>query len=188
MKPEKGQKVYALVETYGEIEEAGENGEAEAESKADLADYKQCGAGWVRVVERVSKGKSYAVGKSSTKRKAGLVTDFSGYDDGSSCPEFKTLGWRPSCGCGGESMRGLVLDPFAGSGTAGVVALTEGRDFIGFDLNPDYCKMANDRLAAVKDGVPTKERRAGQGSLLTTCELDSGESAGDKRQAHHHDG
>jgi len=72
----------------------------------------------------------------------------------------------PVCGCNSETKCGVVLDPFAGSGTAGIVALTEGRDFIGFDLNPDYCKMANERLSAVMDGVPVKERRAGQGSLL----------------------
>lgn len=41
---------------------------------------------------------------------------------------------------------GLVLDPFAGSGTTGVVALRHGRDFTGIELNPDYVAMANRRL------------------------------------------
>jgi hypothetical protein len=45
-------------------------------------------------VERISTGKSYAVGKSEAKRDAGLATAFSGYNDGSSSPEFRTLGWR----------------------------------------------------------------------------------------------
>ena len=41
---------------------------------------------------------------------------------------------------------GVVLDPFAGSGTTGVVALRHGRDFIGIELNPEYVTMANNRI------------------------------------------
>lgn len=41
---------------------------------------------------------------------------------------------------------GTVLDPFAGSGTTGEVSLLNGRNFIGIELNPDYHKMATDRL------------------------------------------
>lgn len=43
---------------------------------------------------------------------------------------------------------GTVLDPFAGSGTTGVVAKRLGRNFIGCEINPDYAKMAADRIAA----------------------------------------
>ena len=46
---------------------------------------------------------------------------------------------------------GLVLDPFMGSGTTGVVAKRLGRGFIGIDINPDYCDMAADRIDAVKE-------------------------------------
>ena len=46
---------------------------------------------------------------------------------------------------------GFVLDPFMGSGTTGVVAGRLGRGFIGIDINPDYCEMAADRIAAVKE-------------------------------------
>lgn len=42
---------------------------------------------------------------------------------------------------------GIVLDPFAGAGTTGVVCKEEGRKFIGIELNPEYVKMANDRIA-----------------------------------------
>jgi site-specific DNA-methyltransferase (adenine-specific) len=41
---------------------------------------------------------------------------------------------------------GLVLDPFLGSGTAAVVARRLGRSFLGIDINPDYCRMAERRL------------------------------------------
>ena len=39
-----------------------------------------------------------------------------------------------------------VLDPFAGSGTTGVVALRHDRDFIGIELNETYAEMARRRI------------------------------------------
>jgi len=56
---------------------------------------------------------------------------------------------RP-CVLAGSRKGGLVLDPFCGSGTTGVVALEEGRKFIGIDLNPAYVEMANERISKVK--------------------------------------
>jgi DNA modification methylase len=41
---------------------------------------------------------------------------------------------------------GLVLDPFTGSGTVGLVALRHERNFLGFELNPEYAKMARERI------------------------------------------
>lgn len=41
---------------------------------------------------------------------------------------------------------GIVLDPFMGSGTTGVVAYKNGREFIGIELNPEYIKLAEERL------------------------------------------
>lgn len=40
----------------------------------------------------------------------------------------------------------LVLDPFAGSGTTGVVAKRHGRRFLGIELNPEYVQLAERRL------------------------------------------
>jgi DNA modification methylase len=50
------------------------------------------------------------------------------------------------CILAGCPENGIVLDPFAGSGTTGVVAIRHKRDFIGIELNPDYITMANNRL------------------------------------------
>jgi site-specific DNA-methyltransferase (adenine-specific) len=41
---------------------------------------------------------------------------------------------------------GIVLDPFAGSGTTAVVAQRLGRKYVGIEINPEYCKMAKGRL------------------------------------------
>ena len=40
---------------------------------------------------------------------------------------------------------GVVLDPFGGSGTTGVVAEKLGRDYILIELNPNYIEMADNR-------------------------------------------
>ena len=40
----------------------------------------------------------------------------------------------------------LVCDPFMGSGTTGKMAIQEVRKFIGFDISPEYCDMANRRI------------------------------------------
>jgi len=54
-----------------------------------------------------------------------------------------TTGW---CECECKSwMRGIVLDPFAGSGTTGEIALKMGRRFIGIDLYRTYLDMARTR-------------------------------------------
>lgn len=47
---------------------------------------------------------------------------------------------------------GIVLDPFCGSGRTGIMALKLGRQFIGIDINPKYCKMAEKALRQVKKG------------------------------------
>lgn len=41
---------------------------------------------------------------------------------------------------------GVVLDPFLGSGTTAVAAKRSGRDFIGIDIDPGYCRIAENRL------------------------------------------
>lgn len=41
---------------------------------------------------------------------------------------------------------GIVLDPFMGAGTTAVVAKKLNRNYIGFELNESYIKIANDRL------------------------------------------
>ena len=41
---------------------------------------------------------------------------------------------------------GMVLDPFCGTGTTGLAALTLGRRFTGIDLNPAFADLAAERL------------------------------------------
>jgi DNA modification methylase len=50
------------------------------------------------------------------------------------------------CILAGSATGDTVLDPFTGSGTTGAVALNHGRRFIGIELNPDYIKLAENRI------------------------------------------
>jgi len=51
------------------------------------------------------------------------------------------------CVLAGSKPNDVILDPFAGSGTVGVVALKHNRNFVGIELNPTYADIARDRLA-----------------------------------------
>jgi DNA modification methylase len=54
------------------------------------------------------------------------------------------------CILAGSPAGGVVLDPFFGSGTTGVVARRQGRNFIGVELNEKYIEIAKSRLAEVE--------------------------------------
>ena len=47
----------------------------------------------------------------------------------------------------------IVLDPFLGSGTTAVACKQLNRHFIGIEINPDYCKIAKERLMGVPDSL-----------------------------------
>ncbi|AQR67017.1 site-specific DNA-methyltransferase [Janthinobacterium sp. LM6] len=60
---------------------------------------------------------------------------------------------------------GVVLDLFMGSGTTALAAKRCGRDFVGFELNPDYCAIIEQRLAALaqelaEPAAPKAEKKA----------------------------
>lgn len=48
---------------------------------------------------------------------------------------------------------GVVLDPFTGSGSTDKAAVLEGFRFIGCELNPEYIKLAEARIAAAEAEV-----------------------------------
>lgn len=50
------------------------------------------------------------------------------------------------CILAGSRENGVVLDPFMGSGTTGIVARKLNRNFVGCELNPEYQKMATRRI------------------------------------------
>jgi DNA modification methylase len=117
----------------------------------------ECGAPRERVIERLG---SYEEQPGRVKRASGVTmrndADVHGGRVGDGRPRGAES-WQPTCDCGvNETVDQrfghpgwepqLVLDPFCGSGTVGVVALRHGRRFIGIDANPEYCEMARNRI------------------------------------------
>ncbi len=46
----------------------------------------------------------------------------------------------------GSPRRGVILDPFMGVGTTAMVARKLERNYIGFEINPEYLKITEKRL------------------------------------------
>lgn len=60
--------------------------------------------------------------------------------------DYSEKGYKPTCNCNAEFTGGIVLDPFFGAGTTGLVALKQNKKFIGIELNPEYIEIAKKRL------------------------------------------
>ena len=60
----------------------------------------------------------------------------------------------------------VVLDGFCGSGSTRVAAEGLGRRFLGFEIDPHWCQVANDRIAAAARGLTVSDLRRGQGQLF----------------------
>lgn len=105
-----------------------------------------CDAPWARVLDRTFHGDRRA-----GRRDLDAVEGAGGnVKMGDACwnqyEPPRTSGWEPSCACGSEVQPCIVLDPFAGSGTTGLVALRLGRRFLGLELNPDYADLSRRRI------------------------------------------
>jgi len=86
----------------------------------------------------------------------------------------RTGEWEQACDCpvvGDYTEPGIVLDPFAGSGTTCLVAKRLGRRFVGIDLNPEYVAMAQERVGI---DVDEPERLLGDGETSLKAYTDGG--------------
>ncbi len=111
----------------------------------------ECGAPWERMVEKdrrfesgSGKAGNLPIGKNGPNLQGGGETV-----DVRRGPvvDTTTVGWRPTCDHEGDPVPCRVLDPFAGSGTVGLVAERLGRHSILIDASEDYCQMARERTA-----------------------------------------
>jgi DNA modification methylase len=118
-----------------------------------------CGAPWRRVSEKRRVRTRPGLDSKSYDRTTGEIIDdgvakpwrdrveIGNRDPGRHVTEFNTLGWAPTCKCDyRESIPCTVLDPFAGSGTAVMVARRLGRHAIGLEASAEYCRMARERI------------------------------------------
>jgi DNA modification methylase len=145
----------------------------------------ECGAPYKRVVER----KPMVWREGPTRDQA-----LENYPDGSAngrtslrgtmveAPTTTTTGFAPTCKCvGAGSGRCAIIDPFAGAGTTGLIALRHGCDFLGIELNPKYAEMARARIAKT---APINSAPDREGALLAPYRTTSAASSrGVRRQA-----
>lgn len=66
----------------------------------------------------------------------------------------------PICTCDEASQPGLVVDPFMGSGTTAVAAEALGRDWLGIELNPDFARLAHDRIQTSRSAAAKPSKAA----------------------------
>ncbi|NCN28729.1 site-specific DNA-methyltransferase, partial [bacterium] len=117
-----------------------------------------CGIPWERIIEKT---KSFQSGSGKSGNLIQGKQDLSAKETNSTpdirkgpCVSSKTIGYRQFCSCDSGTRPGVVLDPFLGSGTTGLVCEKLNRRWIGIELSEAYCKMAAKRI----DNA-TKQRR-----------------------------
>lgn len=112
----------------------------------------QCGAPWKRIIETgFTSHTSTPSTKYDSKSTAGRLAQLRNAaraNGGEYVHDKKTVGWSATCACDcAETKPGIVLDPFGGSGTTGMVALKHGRAAVLIELNPAYITLAETRCA-----------------------------------------
>jgi len=109
-----------------------------------------CGAPWERVVEVERPEPADMRPKDPRVHLGASVRSTIGqsnwHDDRNPRRASNTIGWRPGCDCNAGTRPCVVLDPFFGAGTTGLVAMKMGRDCIGIELNPEYAEQARKRI------------------------------------------
>ena len=122
-----------------------------------------CGSPWVREVERSGLQGEALI--QTTYRPAAEIKSLSSSSllrtNGRTYRTTQTLGFSPSCLCNATARPCIVLDPFAGSGTVGLLARALGRHAILCDLSYTYLhdqarpRLQLDALAAW-EGTPVR--------------------------------
>ena len=108
-------------------------------STSDKGCCAHCGAPWERAIEEYDTGLTqtmtidWAMG--NWAHDSILPAHLQG-ESGEPVIQTRTLGWKPTCACGSHVVPCIVLDPFSGAGTTGVVALDLNRHYIGIQPAP----------------------------------------------------
>ena len=134
-----------------------------------------CGKPWERVVERTPyQPEVVAEGVRRVDATRGDKTRKLSGKEYNKQASNRTLGWRPGCECGGEPVPCTVLDPFSGAGTTAMVAAQLGRRAVGIELNAEYNRMAERRIAkALRPATSVDETAKSDLPLLAGTEAPS---------------
>lgn len=114
-----------------------------------------CGTAFIRILEKrlVRTPKGCHVGvidardEAADKQDQGSNRQKDGHKPGWARADL-TLGWKPNCTCApAPPVPCVVLDPFGGAGTTGLVADRLQRDSVLIELSPTYGIMAGGRMS-----------------------------------------
>jgi site-specific DNA-methyltransferase (adenine-specific) len=109
-----------------------------------------CGAGWTRITERSARNKRPHSRPPGHRHPCEIGA---GHSNGAGATtlnyaiQHTTIGWEPGCTHDADTVPGVVLDPFSGSGTTGLVATRLGRRYVGIELSESYAQMSRKRIA-----------------------------------------
>lgn len=124
-----------------------------------------CGSPWRRVMQRTGMVDGTARGSRFDKGKTADRTGGQRTQVGE-----RTLvvvaGWEPGCGCGVGVVPCMVLDPFLGSGTTVAVARSLGRYGVGCELNPEYARLARERIGKAEKPATFRSEKTGDAPLF----------------------
>ena len=133
----------------------------------------ECGAPWVREIERQTDVYNAKEAEQQRRRCAGAISGGTERVTLGVTEHVKrsTLGWSLPCACKADPVPATILDPFGGAGTTGLVADRLGRNAVLIELNPDYAAMARKRIdtdAATRGQGPEPIMRGDDMPLFAT--------------------
>ena len=110
----------------------------------------ECGSPYIPNYKRTDNNKNYiqTKGKDTPNiKKGGVRLDKNGTSPHFNAPTIEFLNLKKNCNCKTDKFKsGIVLDPFGGAGTTGLVAKKNNRNAILIELNPEYIKIAEKRI------------------------------------------
>ena len=109
-----------------------------------------CGAPWKRVTEVEYRRHEKYFGEKSLARRHSRGAAGASYNERIAT---RTTDWVPSCDCEANLVPAVVLDPFGGAGTVGLVADRLGRDAVLVEINADYAAMSRRRIRDDRGGL-----------------------------------
>lgn len=106
-----------------------------------------CGAQWRRITEKDFHLQPDVSGSSAIRSSEQLDPSSRWAGSARGSVSHTTIEWRPSCDCPRQSpVAAIVLDPFGGAGTTGLVCAELNRSAVLIELNPESVEIARRRI------------------------------------------
>jgi len=106
-----------------------------------------CSACGAPRLPKVNKAKGGSTGKSWLEHGDDLVHGNGKTSSSAGYVPATIVGWKAGCSCKAKTTRPLVLDPYTGTSTTGVVALELGCDYVGIDSDRRCIDLSRERLS-----------------------------------------